>query len=714
MPSPLPRMPTHLCAANPDDDSFDAAETSGGCWNPALRQQLGALSALGLLETAYLTYDKLQYAAGGKSASLVGALCSDGGASSCGDVLHGPYASLHVGGADVPLSALGMAAYGAVFALATLPLLSPESSEGGESTVQDGDNRIALLGGTTLMASFSVYLVSLLVGVIHQSCLFCFASAGLSVSMAVLSWTGGMLPNAEGNISRGEGISSEAMDLRKRGLLAGASSVGFATATALGLFLSVGDEGSYDSLAAATTPASSSGTLLASASSAKSFRDNIPPPITTTSSATALTLASDMKSLNSRMFGAFWCSHCYDQKQALGLEAMQFLPYVECDREGYNNQRSLCKERDVPGYPTWEIGGKLFPGERSLEELREIVDDVMAGRSAPLHLHRSDIGQREDICDLVESDGRRRLLQQISAAVSGAVVAPSLASADEGDDQTTIERAETLAKDDAELDAEVAQEKADEKKTIADTQLLIDELEKEISIEESESSTPAEVEKEAEIVKGETEALIKEEEQLKSETQEMISKIETIESEVESLDAGKKEGGDAPTTEKPSEAFVEKLKERVEKQEDLIERLKRQSEKNIDPKTGKFKAMSAQEYRERVKSTDADFTQFLRDTVANEKEWEQDLDAFKGFLDREFGPAVKELSKDLKPLVGEVEKDLGPLVGEMEKELRNEVAPAVGDAMQQLKEKAGLAADGEVEELKQRAGDLIGKIRSIF
>ena len=28
------------------------------------------------------------------------------------------------------------------------------------------------------------------------------------------------------------------------------------------------------------------------------------------------------------MYGAFWCSHCYDQKQALGAESMRIIPYV--------------------------------------------------------------------------------------------------------------------------------------------------------------------------------------------------------------------------------------------------------------------------------------------------------------------------------------------------------------------------------------------------
>eukprot|EP00985_Skeletonema_marinoi_P015107 scaffold7724_cov66-Skeletonema_marinoi.AAC.1 len=143
---------------------------------------------------------------------------------------------------------------------------------------------------------------------------------------------------------------------------------------ALGIFLTVDDS-------ASTMPsAASSGTLLASTSKTARFEENAPPAITTTSSKAALALAADLNSLDARMFGAFWCSHCYDQKQALGYEAMQTIPYIECDREGFNSKRDFCKEKDVPGYPTWEIGGKLFPGERSVDELREMVDEVMSSK----------------------------------------------------------------------------------------------------------------------------------------------------------------------------------------------------------------------------------------------------------------------------------------------------------------------------------------------
>lgn len=34
------------------------------------------------------------------------------------------------------------------------------------------------------------------------------------------------------------------------------------------------------------------------------------------------------------MYGAFWCSHCFDQKQDFGKEAAADFPYVECYPDG--------------------------------------------------------------------------------------------------------------------------------------------------------------------------------------------------------------------------------------------------------------------------------------------------------------------------------------------------------------------------------------------
>jgi glutaredoxin len=74
-----------------------------------------------------------------------------------------------------------------------------------------------------------------------------------------------------------------------------------------------------------------------------------------------------------KMYGAYWCPHCQDQKEKFGA-SFKSVPYVECGVEGDTHAQSqACKEANVKHYPTWQ-----FPpmGERvervfSLEELAD-------------------------------------------------------------------------------------------------------------------------------------------------------------------------------------------------------------------------------------------------------------------------------------------------------------------------------------------------------
>ena len=81
-------------------------------------------------------------------------------------------------------------------------------------------------------------------------------------------------------------------------------------------------------------------------------------------------LAQHLTETNAKMYGAYWCPHCMEQKQWFG-EAKQFIPYVECDPKGENPQTALCIQKGVKGYPTWEIGGKMIAGEQTLDELAD-------------------------------------------------------------------------------------------------------------------------------------------------------------------------------------------------------------------------------------------------------------------------------------------------------------------------------------------------------
>ena len=170
---------TFLCSTPRDEGDNNGEEQQGEqatCWNPQLRKTLGAIATLGVVETSYLTWTKL--AADGQT------FCG----MDCASVLNGPYAT--VPGVGIPLAALGLVAYTTVAFLALGPLVPG----GNSSDDNDEDNRIWLTAVSTTMGVFSVFLMSLLFGVLKESCYFCVASAVLSISLAKLSWLGGVPP----------------------------------------------------------------------------------------------------------------------------------------------------------------------------------------------------------------------------------------------------------------------------------------------------------------------------------------------------------------------------------------------------------------------------------------------------------------------------------------------------------------------------------------
>lgn len=72
------------------------------------------------------------------------------------------------------------------------------------------------------------------------------------------------------------------------------------------------------------------------------------------------------------MFSAFWCPHCYEQKQLFGKEAFAEINSVECDPKGENPQTQLCQDTKIQGFPSWQIKGQLYPGTQTLERLAEL------------------------------------------------------------------------------------------------------------------------------------------------------------------------------------------------------------------------------------------------------------------------------------------------------------------------------------------------------
>lgn len=98
-----------------------------------------------------------------------------------------------------------------------------------------------------------------------------------------------------------------------------------------------------------------------------------PPKVTNKSSPRAQKIGDRLKALDAKMYGAFWCGHCNNQKAGLGVSVGQQFEYIECDRDGVDSKYKLCKSRDIAGYPTWEINGELYPGEKDFGEFERLL-----------------------------------------------------------------------------------------------------------------------------------------------------------------------------------------------------------------------------------------------------------------------------------------------------------------------------------------------------
>ena len=320
---PVALPPISMAATSTGDGGGD--ERSG-------RVAIAVLATAGAAETGTLTVEKLW-----PSGALDG-FCLPGGG--CADVLSGSWSTVF----GVPLSAFGLLAYGAVAALAASPLLLPAAADvDGDANVAatEAPGASALVFGAGALAAFSACLMLLLLLVIQQPCMLCFASAALSASILVVTWRTPLVRSrTDATVFAGSGA-----------LLSAAAAVA----------LYVGQSAAVAGLASADLGVDAALGPVA------------PPAIQAHSSARALALASKLQARGARFYGAYWCSHCRDQKEALGAEAMKLLQYYECDANGKASRRAECMAAGIKGYPTWELGGALFPGERDLDELERML-----------------------------------------------------------------------------------------------------------------------------------------------------------------------------------------------------------------------------------------------------------------------------------------------------------------------------------------------------
>ena len=82
-------------------------------------------------------------------------------------------------------------------------------------------------------------------------------------------------------------------------------------------------------------------------------------------------LAVYLAKSGAKMYGAYWCPHCQQQKAYFGASAER-LPYVECSPDGQRGpQAEECRSQGINSYPTWVINGKHIEEVMTLKELAE-------------------------------------------------------------------------------------------------------------------------------------------------------------------------------------------------------------------------------------------------------------------------------------------------------------------------------------------------------
>ncbi len=79
-------------------------------------------------------------------------------------------------------------------------------------------------------------------------------------------------------------------------------------------------------------------------------------------------LAKCLTSKGVIMYGTSWCGHCNNQKNAFG-EAFEYVDFIDCD-----NERKICVEAGIRGYPSWIINGQIYPGARQLDQLADLSE----------------------------------------------------------------------------------------------------------------------------------------------------------------------------------------------------------------------------------------------------------------------------------------------------------------------------------------------------
>ena len=299
------------------------------------RKLIGAISILGALLTAYLTVVKLT---GNSVVCAAGAAGAAQSASSCNDVLSSPYATVF----GLPLALFGCLAYTSMAMFALVPLaVDPDKNRDLRSKLEDW-TWLLLFAGATAMTIFSGYLMYVLAFAIKKVCLYCIGSALFSLSLLTLTFIGRSWEDFG--------------QLFFIGIIVGMVTL----ISTLGVYAQVGGGG-------VAKPGSRTPIAIASTAPVP----GVGWEITTTSGEAEIALARHLRKSGVKEYFAYWCPHCYEQKQLFGKQAVAELEAIECAADGKNAKPQACVDAGVKAFPSWEINGKVASGVKTLEELAD-------------------------------------------------------------------------------------------------------------------------------------------------------------------------------------------------------------------------------------------------------------------------------------------------------------------------------------------------------
>ena len=275
---------------------------------------IAAIALVGVVETFYLTIAEFM----GKA----GEICPNEG---CKLVLESPYAQIF----GLPLTLFGFFAYVTVAVLVLTPLLWKNKPK------WESQSWLLLAIVASCMAVSSAYLMYIMVFTIKALCPYCIASATFSGTILLLTLFAHRWRNF-------------------RQILLTCFLAGLVTLTGVvGVYANVNYSGEGVTIAQA---------------------GNSGPPITNESGTAEMALAEHLSAIDAKVYTAFTCPHCHQQKELFGKKAVTELNDIECNPRGENAQPELCRAAGLQGVPSWEINGTIYPGVQPLERLADLSE----------------------------------------------------------------------------------------------------------------------------------------------------------------------------------------------------------------------------------------------------------------------------------------------------------------------------------------------------